>query len=306
MLVGACTMLFLALELSEKYGTWNSSACIGLICGFGATVIIFIAWIMFKGDTALIPPRVICQRTVAASCGSAFFIYGTILVHTYFLPIWFQAVRNDSAIQSGVRMIPYMLSSITLSMIAGAFVTKNGLFTPPAVLGTTLGLVGAGLLTTLNVNTATGTWVGFEIIAAAGLGMAVQQGFSAVQASLSEDDIPIGTAIVVGSQSLGGAIFVSAANTIFQNRLISSDTSGIFQDLDLRSVLATGITSFRSFVPARDLPIAITLYDRSLQGVFILAAILCGLAFVCSLCMEWRRMGNGHQRTDERASSPTV
>ncbi|KAK5079432.1 hypothetical protein LTS08_008843 [Lithohypha guttulata] len=289
-LLGACTMLFLALQFSEERHSWSSARCIGLICGFGVTAMVFVAWMFHKGTAALIPVHVIRQRTVAASCGAAFFIYGALLLHSYYLPIWFQAVKGASAIGSGVNMIPYMVVNAFFSLFAGIFVSKNGLFAPPAIIGCAIGTVGAGLLATLQPNTSTATWVGFEVLISAGLGMAIQQGFSAVQTVLPLKEVPIGTAAVVACQSAGGAIFVSIGNTLLQNHLLDENNANAIPGVNIRSIIELGTIRFRAVVPAADLPALINLYNDALQAALIAAVPLCGCAFLCSLCMEWKSL----------------
>ncbi|KAK4943703.1 hypothetical protein LTR10_016800 [Elasticomyces elasticus] len=293
-LLGATTMLFLALQFSEQQYAWSSARVVGCLCGFGAALVIFIAWMIYRGDAALIPPRIVRQRTVAASCGAAFTIYGALLIHSYYLPIWFQAIKGTSAIRSGVDMIPYMVANAFFALLAGIFVSKNGLFAPPAILGCAIGTVGSGLLTTLTPTTPQANWIGYEFLISAGLGMAIQQGFSAVQASLPLEEVPIGTAAVVASQSLGGAIFVSVGNTLLQNNLLNANNDKIIPGVDVRAVIELGATKFRSVVPADALPALVNLYNNSLQEAFIAAVVLCGGALICSLCMEWKSLKNGH------------
>ena len=300
-LLGAAIMLFLALQYSEQQYSWSSGRVVGLLVGFGLTVVIFIVWLWYKGDDALLPPKIVTQRTVAASCGAAFFIYGTTLLHAYYLPIWFQAIKGASAVHSGVNMIPYMCANALLGLIAGIFVSKNGMFAPPAIVGCAIGTIGCGLLATMHANTSTATWVGYEILASAGIGMAIQQGFSAVQTALPLEQVPIGTAAVVASQSAGGAIFVSVGNTLLQNHLLSKNNANSIPGVDVRTIIEQGATNFRQNVPAEALPALIHLYNRALQGVFIAAVPLCGLAFICSLCMEFRsvRKGEVKQKTEK-------
>lgn len=287
-LLGACTMLFLALQYSETRYGWSSALCIGLISGFGVTIGIFIGWMFWKGKDALIPVHIVRQRTVAASCGAAFFIYGALLLHSYYLPIWFQAIKDASALQSGVNMIPYMVVNAFFSLFAGIFVSKNGLFAPPAIIGCAIATVGAGLLVTLKPTSSTGIWAGFEVLTAAGLGMAIQQGFSAVQTALPLHEVPIGTAAVVACQSLGGAIFVSVGNTLLQDHLLDANNAQAIPGVNIRSIIELGATQFRHVVPAGSLPALIMLYNRALQGALIAAVPLTGCAFLCSLCMEWK------------------
>ena len=286
-LLSAAVMLFLALQYTEQSYGWSSARVSGLLTGFSITTVIFLLWLSHKGDAALLPPRIILQRTVSASCLAAFFTYAGLLVHTYYLPIWFEAVRGTSAIHAGVNMIPYMLANALFSLLAGIVVSKHGQYAPPAILGYAIATIGCGLITTFNINTSSATWIGYEVLTSAGFGLAIQQGFTAVQTSLPLEDVPIGTAAVVASQSLGGSIFVSVGNTLLQNYLLDKNNDNAIPGVDIRVVLQEGATAFRNTVPAASLPALLNLYDEALRKVFIAAVPMAGLAFVASLGMEW-------------------
>ncbi len=53
--------------------------------------------------------------------------------------------------------------------------------------------IGCGLIHVLRVNSSTGTWIGYQILAGAGAGSSIQIPFLAVQTVLSEKDIPTGS-----------------------------------------------------------------------------------------------------------------
>ena len=96
-----------------------------------------------EGCTARPVTSPLCVRIVplgmyspdAASCAQAFTTYGALLILTYFLPIWFQAIRGTSAIGSGVDMIPYFVVNAFFSLLAGVFVSAVGYFAAPAIVG---------------------------------------------------------------------------------------------------------------------------------------------------------------------------
>lgn len=50
---------------------------------------------------------------------------------------------------------------------------------------------------------------GFAVISGLGRGMAMTQTITAVQVVLSKRDLPVGNSIILFSQSMGGALFVS-------------------------------------------------------------------------------------------------
>ena len=300
LLLAACIMIFVALEAPDQGYSWTSARVIGLFAGGGCTALLLISWQWYMGDKALLPPKIVSQRTVVCSCIIAVLVYGVLGMHAYFLPIWFEAVEGDSAIRAGVDMIPYMLANAVFGLLAGIFVSKNGYFTPPAIIGCAIGTVGCGLLSLLHVSTPSSHWIGYQIVASTGLGMAVQQGFIAVQTVLPLPQIPIGTAAVVASQSLGGAIFISVANTIFERTLLDQITSNaVTADINTTTLTTTGSTTFRSTVSGEQLQLLLTFYNNSLTKVFIACVPLAGLAFLASLGLEWRSV-----KTEKSVSDP--
>ncbi|KAL9129369.1 MAG: hypothetical protein Q9217_002169 [Psora testacea] len=287
-LICASVMLFLALQFNSSNIPWQSAKIIGLLVGAGLTAIVFVLWQWHMGDDALLPGKIITQRSVAVSCLAAFFIYGTILVHAYYLPIWFQAIKGASAIQSGVDLIAYMVANALFSVFAGILVSKVGYFAPPAIVGSAIGTVGCGLLSTLEVDSSAGKWVGYQVLTSAGLGMAVQQGVIAVQTVLRLSQVPIGIAAIVSMQSLGGAVFVSVGNNILQSKLNQAAAANKLPGVDIARVISAGATEFRTFVPLVSLPALLAVYNSALQKVFIAAIPLSGLAFVAALGLEWK------------------
>jgi len=288
LLLGASIMLFLALEFTTLGVPWSSAEIIGLLVGFGVVTILFIIWQRWKGEAALMPPRILSQRTVAAACGMAFMTYGAIINLTFFLPIWFQAILGDSAIISGVNMIPYFAVNAFFSLLAGVFVSVVGYVTPPAVIGSAIGTVGLGLLTMMTVNTTTAQWVGYEILASIGFGLSIQQCFTAVQTALDPADMAVGTAAVVAAQSLGGAIFLSVGNSVFQNHLLKASAENLLPGINIKKVIDAGAAAFRELVPADKLPIMLEVYNEALRKVFIIGIPLGALAAFISCFIEFK------------------
>ncbi|KAK4105343.1 MFS general substrate transporter [Parathielavia hyrcaniae] len=294
LIIGAAVMLFLALELTTQGIPWSDKKVIGLLTGSGADAIVFMVWQSKKGEAALMPPRIAKQRTVAASCVMSFMLYGALINLTYFLPVWFQAIQGVSALQSGIDMIPYFIVNAVFAVLAGIFVTKVGYATPPAVIGNAIGTAGLGLLTRLRVDSTTAQWAGYEVLTSAGFGMAIQQGFTAVQTVLGEEDMAIATAAVVAAQSLGGAVCLSVGNSLFQHWLLHATASHVLDSVDIKKVIDSGAVSFRDVVPAKDLPVMLEIYNEALVAVTKLTVLLGGLAILFSLFIEWKSV-----RTDK-------
>ncbi len=98
--------------------------------------------------------------------------------------------------------------------------TVVGYYTPFIWFGTALFTVGSGLIYTLKVDSPAGRWIGYQILAGAGSGGAVQLPFIATQAVLPAKDMPTGNSLAIFFNSLGGAISISIAQNIFSNTLV--------------------------------------------------------------------------------------
>ena len=284
-LIVTVVMLLLVLQWGGIDYAWNSSRVIGLLVAAGIGFIGFGFWQHMKGAEALTPLWIMAKRTVVASIGVMFFLSGALLVHTYYLPYWFQAVRGRTPVQSGVDLVPYVATNFVFSMIAGIAVNKTGFFTAPAMLGPVIACIGCGLLTTLRVDTSTAAWAGFEVLTGAGMGMAMQQPIIAVQAVLEPAVVSIGNAIVLFAQSLSGAIFVSVANNILRNQLAHNlKVSGV---PNISEILGAGATDVRDLVPQQYATQLVGDYNDALSKVFIMSIPFCGLALLFALGLPW-------------------
>ncbi|KAL1847040.1 hypothetical protein Plec18170_008816 [Paecilomyces lecythidis] len=194
------------------------------------------------------------ERTVAACLAAAFFLGGATLVVVYYLPYWFQVIRDSNPLQSGINLIPYAVANFLVAVLAGIIVTKTGFYNPPALVGPAVGAIGAGLLCTMRVDTSAGRWIGYEIIAGAGFGAAIQQYFLAIQTVLPAEEVPIGTALLLLIQNISGAIFVSIGSAMIRNRLASGlESRPESSRPDIMAILSAGATDVRSLVKSDDI-----------------------------------------------------
>jgi hypothetical protein len=157
--------------------------------------------------------------------------------------------------------------------------------------GAALQIAGAALLHTfLAVDTSTPTWAGLEFLAGAGAGFAAQQGMLAVQAVLPAADIPLGTGLVVFSQTLGASVFLAISQAVFDSKLISGLTAALpdgSSDRILADILNSGAADLASAVPAADLPGVLDAYSRAVTMPFVVSAAIAGVALLGSTGMEW-------------------
>jgi hypothetical protein len=72
------------------------------------------------GSKAMVPLSVIRRRIIWSSCLNYACFTGALLSATYYLPIYFQAVRNASPTMSGVDLLPSIITTALLGVLTGA------------------------------------------------------------------------------------------------------------------------------------------------------------------------------------------
>ncbi|KAI6779247.1 uncharacterized protein J7T54_007774 [Emericellopsis cladophorae] len=184
----------------------------------------------------------------------------------YFLPIWFQVVKNVSAVDSGIRLLPLMLSMVLGTMSNGFFVQRVGYYTPTAIIGACLMTVGAGLLTTLHIDTGAGKWIGYQILAGFGLGICFQAPNLAAQTTLPTEDVPIGTSLMMFGQLMGATVFVPVGTNVLNNQLISRLSR--LPGFESKSVTLGGANAIFSDIPADYRAEALHSYNEAIRTVF--------------------------------------
>ena len=217
---------------------------------------------------------------------------GTYYVFIYYLPIWFQAIKGVSPLRSGIDTLPMILGNVFGVISAGALTTRFGYYMPFIFLSLIFMSVGAGLLTTLKVDSSSAHWIGYQILFGLGTGWGFQQTAVAAQTVLALVDIPIGTALMVFIQLLGGAMFVTIAQNVFTNHLVSGILAIKIPNLDPQRIVQSGATHLRREIPAAYLPEVLIAYDEALVKTFQVALCLACLSLLGAVGMEWRSVKN--------------
>ncbi|KAI5463622.1 major facilitator superfamily domain-containing protein [Mariannaea sp. PMI_226] len=289
----AIICLLLALQWGGVDYPWNNSRITSLFM-LAATLLLVFFYVQYRmQENATVPPRIFLKRSVWASCFFAFNTGACFLLSVYFLPLWFQAVQGATAIESGVRNLPMLLGVVLFAMISGAAVTVWGYYTPFMVAGAILMAVGYGLLSTLRPSTGAGEWIGYQIIAGVGVGVGMQQPLIAVQVVCEMADIPTGTAMVIFLQTLGGALFVTGAQTVFTNKLVENIRT-YAPGLNPQAVIEAGATRIREQMKPEWLEGVIRAYNDSLNVCFWVAAATASATIVGAALTEWKSVKGKH------------
>jgi hypothetical protein len=279
----------LALQWGGSSYAWSNWRIILCLTLFGVLTVIFVIIQYFMKEHGTIPFNIIGRRSVASACWFAFCLGGTFFVLVYWLPIWFQAIKGASAFKSGIMCIPMVLSLVLANILTGIGTTLIGYYAPFYYAGVLLSSIGAGLLSTFETTTGHEKWIGYQVIYGFGIGFGMQQPLITVQTVLPLKDIPTGTALVMFMQTFGGALFVSVAQNIFNNRLISEipkQAPGLNPDI----IMHVGATSLAKSIPENLLAGVKQAYNTALTETFYIAVAMACLMVISAVFVEWKSL----------------
>lgn len=313
LLLSSLTCLFLGFEWGGLSISWSNPRAWGCLLGFALLGIGFIVTQAYKGDKLVLNPlyytkwnvksdyqvstsavinlKFMRQRTIVV-CYFFSFLYGlAISTHQWLLPTYLQGIHYTSATLSGVICLAFSVPMTIFGLSTGFFTTRFGYYVPFMWAGSVLYVVGSVLLFRLGADSSPGHYVGYQILAGAGCGMAIQVTFIAVQVVVSPDDMAHACNMEVLFRQLGSSIAISLAENIF----LSSVTSPLEKIVpeESSSILATGIRSFVQIaksLPSQEQLEVKNLLDYGITRAFILPLVATSAAAIASWAIEWKKI----------------
>jgi hypothetical protein len=294
--MAAVVCYLLAFQWGGTTKPWNSGPVIGTLVAFGVLIILFVAIEWYSGDHALLQFRLLKDRTIGAMCAYVVVVAANFFIVIYYLPIYFQSTRNVSASKSGIDNLPLVLGAAIFTVSSGGLISAFGHYIPLMILGSALSAVGSGLIYSLDATSPSSKWIPFQAILGIGLGLVFQIPVIVNQSVVEPSDLSSVSAMTLFFQTLGGALFISAGQAGFVNRLLERipvTAPGVNPAL----VVATGATDLRKVFSAHDLPGIIAAYLDGLRISFAIAIATACLGFILAFAPRWRKL-NGKEDLD--------
>jgi MFS family permease len=280
--------LLLALQWGGTTYAWSSWRPVFLLVLAGVLFIGFLTIQIWRPNTATLPMRILKQRTVAASALFAFTSQAAMIVVTYYIPVFFQALKGFSPTKSGVASIPLILSLVVGTILAGALVQRIGYPAPFMVLSAVIFSIGIGLVTTWPVDVNHSVWIGYQFLTGFGVGIGMQQPTINAQIVLPKEDNPTGVSLMMFAQNLGGAVFLSVAQSVFTDELARQLTKIPGLHLSKSQVVGMGATSIRNTVPQQLIGVFLEGYRIAICHTIYVALGLACFSLVGALLVEWK------------------
>lgn len=218
--LGMTVCLLLALTWGGITKPWDSATVIALFVTSGVLFILLILWERRLGSRAMMPLSIFMRRTQISAGIATFTIMLISIILTYYMPFFYQA-KGRSAEQSGIDILPLMMSMVVGSGLSGWLNSVTGRYVPFLILGPVMYAIGGGLMFTIDEHTSNAKLIGYQILVGFGEGLAFQQPLIAIQAEYANvpELIPQASSLVTYLQLLGAVCGISIAGAVFGNQL---------------------------------------------------------------------------------------
>lgn len=213
----ACLVLACSLGGTEGWA-WNSFNIIGLFVATALLLGAFI-WAEKRAKDPLIPLYLFNNSVFSLICalmllfGMAFF--GAII----YIPTFAQQVLNFSATNSGIILLPMIISLTIGSVVVGQIVNKVGKYKVFVVGGLAIATVGIWLLTGLNTESTYIDLVWRMAVAGVGLGMSMPIFNLIAQNSVDQKDLGVASSAVQSFRNIGSTVGLAILGGVMNSAL---------------------------------------------------------------------------------------
>ncbi|GAW05671.1 major facilitator transporter-like protein [Lentinula edodes] len=290
LVAAAVTCLVLALQWGGNTKPWSDKAVIISFVFAGVTAVTFIAWEIYIGENAMVPTQIFKSRSIYAIITYSFLTRFSLLLFSYYIPIFYQAVRHRTATDSGIDLLPFMLSVVLSVIGSGQIVGKFGYYWPFLVCAPIFLAVGSGLLYTVSPSTTSAQLIGFQILAGVGTGMGMQNSLLAIQVEFRDAPKLLGQATSMASfgQFLGGTLGLGVAEPVFSSEL-AKYLLKYAPDAPATIVKESPTAIYTEISPSL-IPGVVQAYSQSLRIVFVVGVPVAGLALFTAMFIKNTRI----------------
>ncbi|EPS40779.1 hypothetical protein H072_5333 [Dactylellina haptotyla CBS 200.50] len=217
--VASTTSFLIPITWGGTMYAWDSwRTLVPLIVG-AAGIVGFVLYELYVAEDPLIRMGVFKQRTAAVSYIETV-MHGIVLWGLlYYLPLYYLAVKNQTAILAGVSVFPQTFTVAPASVVVGIIVSVTGKFRWAIWTGWALTILGVGLLYLLDVNTPTVSWIFLNLVSGLGTGMLFPSMAMAIQAAAPANDTGYAVAMFSFLRAGGQTFGVAIGGMAFQNFL---------------------------------------------------------------------------------------
>jgi len=295
-MIAAVSSLLLAIAYSVPAYGWGDTLTIAYFA-VGILLTLVFLQIERKASEPILPLNLFKNDIFSVTSGIGFIIGAGMFGALVMLPLYLQVVQGNSATESGLKLIPFMLGILIMSITTGKLISKSGKYKKFPLIGSLVMTLGLLMMTTLSISTPFWQLAIYAMLIGMGLGLTMPTMVVAVQNAVDFKDMGVATGANTFFRSLGAAFGSAIFGTILTKRL------AVHLDQGMSQLAATNPTAAKSFNPAllgelqnstsvlKNLPVQVKetvlqSFVYSFHDVFWTAAPVTALGFIFALLLR--------------------
>ncbi|KAI9745932.1 MAG: hypothetical protein M1818_000613 [Claussenomyces sp. TS43310] len=300
-------LLFLLIPVNSA-GTiwaWDNAIVISLLVVGSLSLVLFLFTEWKIAKLPLMPLRLFHSPSQAMVLAQSILFGFVWQADLYFLPIYYQEVRQFSPLRSATLILPLLIFQSVTGVLSGPLMSRLTRFRPIMCYGFALWFLGAGLKLLFSRTTSTGVYIAALFIEGAGVGFVVQPTLVALQALSKPEDRAVVTSTRNLLRATGSAFGVAVSTAIEYSVMKSSLPSALPSSLKAQVLDGSWLANSTNFPQWTS-----SILDARMRGihaVFISCVPLMGLCLVgCVFVQDRILMSDANPQTDKEVVDPTA
>jgi MFS family permease len=202
---------------APAYG-WTDKLTL-IYLGIGILLALLFLMIEKRESEPILELSLFKNHVFSVTSGIGFIIGAGMFGALVMLPLYNQVVQGDSATASGLKLLPFMLGILTMSIFSGKRISKTGHYKKFPIAGTFTITIGLILMLNLEIDTPYWEFAIFAMMIGMGLGLTMQVMVIAVQNAVDFKYMGVATSANTFFRSLGSVFGAALFGSILTNRL---------------------------------------------------------------------------------------
>jgi hypothetical protein len=216
--------IFATFTIAFTFGgaqwAWSDYRFIIMVVFFGLLLLTFVTTQYFAVFTTterrIFRAQFLRHRSlILLYIGTACSVTG-LFIGAYYIPLFFQFARNDTAIMAAVRLLPFICMAITFTMLNGCLMLIFGYYMPWYTISGIFMILGGALMHSITSTTAAPTIYGYSVLLAIGAGCTLQSAYSIAAAKVSPQQIPQAIGFINHAQLGSIVIALTISGSVIQ------------------------------------------------------------------------------------------
>ncbi|KAH6873340.1 major facilitator superfamily-domain-containing protein [Alternaria rosae] len=282
---------------------FNSGTVIALWTITGVLLVTFIVMLklhpLVTKESRLYPLHFFKQPTLINMQLQVFLSSGIILAMTYYIPLYFQFVKGDGALEAGVRLLPLIMFMVVASMVNGFLMPRYGLIPVWYIGGSAMALIGTALMYTVNEKTSNANIYGYSILVGAGNGCYIVAGFAIVQSLVPAHGIANAVGAMTISQDLGMVLFLAISGSLFHNIAVDRVGKALpeISPTEIGNLIAGSSSKAFQALSDEEKALVIPEIASAMTSIWAFFLVASALSLVCSVPLLKAKLGDGRKDT---------